>query len=479
MKSILFLFCLLISLFSESQTLENQIQQVENGFVFPAVFPVDQKMTQHNILDQLKKYKIPGASIAVVHEGKIHWSKGYGFADRNQTQPITTQTLFQSASIGKIITSLVALRLVQEGKLKLDVNINQQLTRWKLPEHDLTKNQPVTLRHLLTHTAGLTDDYGFLGYKPGSKIPSLLQILNNESPAKTKKPWTVKTTPGSVERYSGGGYLIVQLLIEEASGLTFEDCVQQYVFDALQMNHSTYEYGPDKNLGKSIALGHKGNGKALKKKSYHIYPEKGAAGPWTTAEDLAKLIIEIQTHKILNPEMTQKMMTPFINHKGLGLNLKGIDQPYAFWHAGQNLGYTGVLYGSLNDGNGAVVLVNSDGGERFMQEFISSVASAYNWKVMKSYEALKISEEEITNLSGTYKASDSSTSLSILHKKGTLFVQPANSKKTVELYKIGTNHFTFKDAQDYYKIAFTITNGQVNELIYTESIGQTIHLKKQ
>jgi len=479
MKKILFFLSLLIPFLGESQATENQMQQVENGFIFPSVVSADQEMIKYNILDQMRKYKIHGASVAVIHEGKIGWLKSYGFADKNQSQSITKQTLFQCASIGKIITSLVVLRLVQEGKLQLDVNINQQLTRWKLPENDLTRKQPVTLQHLLSHTSGLTDDYGFLGYKPDSKIPTLLQILNNESPAKTKKSLVVKTLPGSVERYSGAGYLILQLLIEEASGLPFEDCVQKYVFDPLEMKHSTYNSQPDKNLGKSIAVGHHANGKPLKKKSYHIYPEKAAAGPWTTAEDLAKLIIGIQENKVLNSEMTQKWMTPFINHKGLGVNLKGVDQPHAFWHAGQNLGYTGLVYGSLDEGNGAVVLVNSDGGERFLQEFISSVASAYNWKVMKTYKAINMTKEEMSRLVGIYKSIDASTGLSIKQKKGKLFVEPSNSKERVELYKIGPNHFTFKDAQDYYKLVFTVANGQVKELIYTKSIGQKIHFKKQ
>ena len=226
-------------------------------------------------------------------------------------------------------------------------------------------------------------------------------------------------------------------------------------------------------------MGHHANGKPLKKKSYHIYPEKAAAGPWTTAEDLAKLIIGIQENKVLNSEMTQKWMTPFINHKGLGVNLKGVDQPHAFWHAGQNLGYTGLVYGSLDEGNGAVVLVNSDGGERFLQEFISSVASAYNWKVMKTYKAINMTKEEMSRLVGIYKSIDASTGLSIKQKKGKLFVEPSNSKERVQLYKIGPNHFTFKDAQDYYKLVFTVTNGQVKELIYTKSIGQKIHFKKQ
>lgn len=479
MKNSVFILLLLTSFLVRSQKSDNRIRQVENGLIFPSIVSVGQEMTQYNILNQMKKYKIHGVSVAVVHNGKLDWSKAYGFVDKEHSKPITKQTLFQSASIGKMITALVALRLVQEGKLDLDTNVNDQLKRWKLPENDLTQKQPVTLRHLLSHTSGLTDDYGFLGYKPSGKIPTLLNILNNQSPAKTKKKLQIKTTPGTVERYSGAGYLILQLLIEDSSGLSFEKAVQNYIFDPLNMSNSTYDYQPDINLQKKIAFGHLANGKSLKKKRYHIYPEKAAAGPWTTAVDLAKLILGIQHHQVLNVEITQEMMTPFINHKGLGVNLKGIHQPHVFWHAGQNLGYTGLLFGSLDQKNGAVILLNSDGGEQLMQEFISSVASAYKWKVMRAFHSQKISSEKMNLLSGMYQDENSDTGFSINLQKGRLFVKPIDSKKSIELHKIGDNHFTFKDAQDYYKIVFIYTNGQVSHLHYSQSIGHSIHLKKQ
>ncbi len=475
LKIIFSFFLFFISFSSFSQTLDKRIQQVENGFVFPSVF-TDTQLTRYNIYDQLKKHRIHGASIAVIHQGKIDWTKSYGYVDKDHRQAVSKETLFQSASIGKIITALVALRLVQEGKIDLDENVNKKLKRWKVRENELTKKQSVSLRHLLSHGSGLTDDYGFLGYKPKDQIPSLVQILSKSSPAKAKKSLDIKTTPGSVERYSGAGYLIVQLLIEDVSGLSFEQCVQQYIFHPLHMINSTYEYRPDINLNKEIATGHHGNGKSLKKKKYHIYPEKGAAGPWTTAEDLAKLVIGIQTNQVINEELTQKMMTPQINHKGLGINLKGVDQPHAFWHAGQNLGYTGLLYGLLNKGDGAVILLNSDGGERFMQEFISSVATVYDWPIMKAYQEQTISRKDRELLLGTYQ--NGTTSLTIKEHKGNMIVSSTSSKERAQLLKISENHYTFKDAQDYYRLSFSFENGIVKELHYEKSIGNKITLKK-
>ncbi|WP_299365973.1 serine hydrolase [Winogradskyella sp.] len=476
MKTTILLIGLILSIPLHSQDLEKRIQQVENNLIFPTLITDTSPLTTNTIYDQLKKHKIHGASIAVINKGKIDWSKGYGYCNQDKTKTISTQTLFQSASIGKIISSLVSLKLVEQGQIDLDKNVNLYLKRWKLEENSFTKDQPVTLRHLLTHSAGLTDDYGFLGYKPTDDIPSLLQILNNESPAKTRKSLSIKTKPGTKERYSGGGYLIIQLLVEDVSGIPFEEYVEQHIFEPLQMTNSTYNYSPDINLGKPIADGHLYNGKSLKKKKYHIYPEKGAAGPWTTAEDLAKLVIGIQTNRILNSQLTQEMMTPQINNKGLGVNLKGIDKAYMFWHAGQNLGYTALVYGSIEGGDGAVVLVNSDGGEQFLQELMSSISTVYNWPVMKSYNTIEISEQEIELLEGTYE--NQGTRLFIKLRKGKLFVQPENSKERVQLYKIQENHFTFKGAQDFYKLSFKYQNKVVTGLVYAESIGKILTLKK-
>ena len=394
------------------------------------------------------------------------------------------KTLFQCASIGKVITALAVLKLVENGHLSLDENINNKLKRWTLKENEYTKTKKVSLRHLLSHSAGLADGYGFLGYHPKTKIPTLVEILNNEQWTNTKKELTIDAVPGEKEMYSGGGYLIIQLLIEDVTGMSFTDYVQQNIFEVLQMTNTTYDDQPDTNLGMPIATGHRSNGRTFKDKKYHVYPEKAAAGPWTTAEDLAKLIIGIQkaiaNHEkaILNEGLIKEFIKPQINNKGLGNNLRGIEKPLAFWHSGQNLGFTGLLYGLIEKGEGAIILLNSEGGEILMQEFISSVANEYNWPVMKSYNPLEISETLKAQLVGNYEDSNQESKFSIEHKKGKLVMKAANSKGSFQLFRIGENRYTFKDAQDYYKLVFKFENDKVVSLSYNESIGKTMKLNK-
>ncbi|MEL6304938.1 MAG: serine hydrolase domain-containing protein, partial [Bacteroidota bacterium] len=355
--SLSILLCLFVS-FSWAQEKQVKRETVENGFALQVTIPSGQERVKENILKRLEKYKIPGASVAVVHNGKLDWSKSYGVTQIGSTDSVTTQTLFQCASIGKMITAIAALQLVDDGLIDLDEPVNNKLKQWKIPENEKTATKPVTLRHLLSHSAGLTDDYGFLGYGPKDEIPSPVQILNETSPAKKTKSMKIQYEPGTIERYSGGGYLIIQLLIEDLSIMSFEEYVLHHILSPLKMNQTTYAPKPEIKKNVSIALGHNGNGKPLKNKKYNIYPEHAAAGPWTTAEDLAKFIIGIQNayhgkdSTLATPSLVKEMLIPQINTRGIGANLRGVERVEAFWHSGQNLGYTSLLYGLSNRWDG-------------------------------------------------------------------------------------------------------------------------------
>ncbi len=250
------------------------------------------------------------------------------------------------------------------------------------------------------------------------------------------------------------------------------------------MTNTTYHYRPDMALGRKIASGHKGSGEPLRNKRYNIYPERGAAGPWSTALDMAKLIIELQkeyhneSELIVNRDLISEMFSPQINSKGLGVNLKGLDHPDAFWHAGQNLGYTGLFYGLINQRSGAVILLNSDGGTKLMQEFITAVAQAYDWPVMKSAQSLPIPGELQLKLIGQYRDPATNKALIIENIEGRLQVKASNSKTSYDLFRIDDNAYTFLDAMDYYRISFNVTGEKVDGLIYTQSIGREIRMNK-
>ncbi|HEX4097400.1 MAG TPA: serine hydrolase domain-containing protein, partial [Caulobacteraceae bacterium] len=158
----------------------------------------------HSLAEEMARLHVPGVSVAFVRDGRIAWVRGYGVKSVGGS-PVTPDTLFQAASISKPLTALAVLRLVEMGRLDLDTNVNRYLKTWKVGANAFTAQKPVTIRGLLTHTAGVTV-HGFPGYSAGEPVPTLTQVLDGVLPANSPPLW-VDTTPGTIWRYSGGGYV--------------------------------------------------------------------------------------------------------------------------------------------------------------------------------------------------------------------------------------------------------------------------------
>src|SRR5713226_2401018 len=184
-------------------------------------------------------YKVPGVSIAFFDHGQISWTRSYGFADVAGRRAVTSETLFQAASISKPVAALAALRLVRDGKLGLDEDVNHKLRTWKVPENEFTKDEKVSLRRMLSHSAGLTV-HGFSGYASSQPLPTLIQILNGEKPANNEAV-RVSAVPGMAWDYSGGGYVILQMLLTDVTQQPFPRTLNSLVLRPAGMKHSTFQ----------------------------------------------------------------------------------------------------------------------------------------------------------------------------------------------------------------------------------------------
>ena len=192
-----------------------------------------------NILDRMKYYKVPGLSIAIINNGKIEWEKAYNVTSKNK---VTTKTLFQAGSISKPISAVVALSLVEKNQINLDQNVNNILITWKVPDNEYTEIEKVTLRRLLSHTAGLTV-HGFEGYSSSLEkkdLPTIIQTLNGENPA-NNPPVEPNNIPGEDFSYSGGGYVVAQKILKDITQDNFSNLANEIVFKPLKMKSSTYE----------------------------------------------------------------------------------------------------------------------------------------------------------------------------------------------------------------------------------------------
>lgn len=371
---------------AESGNSAERISRVEGGLL-PAAVLKGEPAPVMKLTDRLEFYKVPGVSIAVIHEGRIDWARSYGLKNIETKGPVTDETLFQAGSISKPVAALAALKLVEQGKLNLDEDVNNKLTSWKVPENEFTKDQKVTLRRLLTHSAGLTV-HGFPGYAADQPVPSLVQILNGEKPANTAAI-RVDTVPGTIWRYSGGGYTIMQQLMIDVLKKPFPQIMRELVLDPAGMKNSTYENPPPSARAKQASDAHVAG--ATVKGHFHTYPEMAAAGLWTTPTDLALLVIELQkslagkSNKILSKEMTAQMLSPQFQRWGLGPSVTIKGQTIEFSHGGSDEGFEAYWVG-FNDGRGAVVMTNGDRGNPLAMEIIRSISREYKWNAYQPVE---------------------------------------------------------------------------------------------
>ena len=233
--------------------LASRVQRVENGFLPPVVVR-GKAPPPASITERMAFWKVPGVSVAVIDRGVIDWARGYGVAEAGSGRAVTPDTLFQAASISKPVAAMAALRVVQEGKLALDDDVNLHLSSWKVPASDFTREQKVTLRRLLSHTAGLTV-HGFRGYASGEAVPTLLQVLDGESPANSG-PIRVDILPGSANRYSGGGFTVAQQLLIDVTQQPFDRLVGALVLEPLGISRSGYAAPSPDGVGANVASAH-------------------------------------------------------------------------------------------------------------------------------------------------------------------------------------------------------------------------------
>ncbi len=358
-----------------------EIKQVENSLA--GRLKIDGK--GYNVLDRMKHFNVKGLSIAVVQNYQMIWAKGYGWADEKGKRPVTTETMFKPGSISKSLNAVGTLKLVQDKRLELHKDINQYLKSWQFPYDSLSNGKKITLAHLLSHTGGLSVYGGFPGYDRNGKIPSIPDVLDGREPANTP-PVRSLFEPGLRFEYSGGGTIISQLMITDATQQGYEKFMLENVLNPLGMSHSFYSAMPP--VGdqlKKIAMGYTRDG-AKTEATFRIYPEQAPLGLWTTPTDLCKYLIEMQlayqgkSSKVLGQEMAQLHLTPYIDaNAAMGTFVQERNGEKYFFHDAGNEGYRGLYFGSLEGGNGVVIFVNSDNGDIIL-ELLNSVASVYGWK---------------------------------------------------------------------------------------------------
>lgn len=317
----------------------------------------------------LDEFIVPGAVFAVIDEGELVLQKAYGFSDLEKETKVNLQTGFNVASISKTVTAWGVMKLVEEGKLELDVPAEQYLTRWKFPESEFDSKK-ITIRGLLSHTAGLSL-HGYPGWTPDDRLSTIEESLNgrNNGPGAVK----IVNDPNTEYQYSGGGYTVLQLIIEEVTGEKFEDYMQAEILNPLGMYNSSYRI--DDEMMQKASKEHNRLGEVI---PYELFTAQAAAGLQTSIEDFVKfsyysLYNSNSKQKVLKKSTIESMnqAVPASQQKyGLGYIVYAIpfSEIIINGHGGSNSGWKAIFYIEQESKNAFVMFTNSGNGNLVYQQ---------------------------------------------------------------------------------------------------------------
>ncbi|KZS42463.1 hypothetical protein AWE51_03195 [Aquimarina aggregata] len=463
---------------SNTDTKIDIIKEVETGLTTRVHIEGD---STWSIEERMKHYGIPGVSIAIIHNSEIAWAKGYGVMDKESKVPVTEQTLFQAAATSMPVTAYGALRLVEQNKVVLDENINRYLKSWKVPENEFTKGKKVTIKNLLNHSAGIYPR-GTGSYNANEKTPTLVDILNGTYPAKNE-PITTNKEPGESVRFAYASYVPIQQMMLDVEGKTFPEIMHEHVLQPLEMNNSTFNQSLTTAQLTKAATGYLTDGSMVKGRR-KIQPSMASAGLWTTAQDYAKFLTNVQqtlegkNTKGLSKDLTELMGTPYgVSNTawsftlGLGFQLLNRKGEIYLRHHGWNTGFYAEIVAHRDKGYGVVVMTNSTFPE-FNAEVIRSVAQTYNWDAyVPIYEKMQIEQALVDEITGRYQ-SDVAT-VEVFEKDNLLFYKNILDVETEELVKVSDSSFVRRNSSRLIQFKPNSEN-ETLELLYVNRDDGTI-----
>ncbi|WP_306353115.1 serine hydrolase domain-containing protein [Flavobacterium sp. '19STA2R22 D10 B1'] len=435
-----------------------------------------------NIEKQLEKHKLPGFSLVVFENYKIVYSNQFGVKSADSKEKINKNTAFSTASISKPITALLCYMLEEKGLINLDDPIDKYLKRWHLPKSKFTENNSPTWRQFLNHTAGTTQS-GFADYYEGDTIPTIKQSLLGQIP-RYDKEIDFLFTPGTSWEYSGGGYVIVQMALEDTFKKPIAELAAAYIFKPLGMKNTTMIQPNEKGFLTNVTLVHDENGKVIRT-GLPITPQVGASGMWSTPTDLAILSIEIQNalrnknNKVISHSIAEKVTAVTALKNAVGGWSYGWQKSFGYnnydWFScnGSNTGVGGNILATMTDGNGVVYLANGEKPNRFpvMNNTRIKILTLMDWNEKRANEDIQeipLSLKE--KLIGTYDdfLYGQEVKTKIIEKNNRLYVESPllehfKGKNENELRYLKNGLFKIVDYPNLLK--FNFSDGKVNSVI--------------
>lgn len=338
------------------------------------------KLKNINIQERMKLYNVQGLSITLLEGDEISGTENYGLLEVESNRKANEDSIFSACSISKFLTGILVMKLVEDGLLNLDDDVNENLKTWKAPENDFTKNKKVTLRNLLSHQSGIKDPEGsFPELNSKIAVPSMVELLEGKT-LYCKTPIDVKCEPESEFHYSDSGFCIIQQLIEDVAKKPFHQVMKEQVFKPLGMENSHFNTTVLEVDRETFSCGHNKNGELVDGK-YPIYPYPAASGLWTTSMDLAELVLELmkavkgESKVGISESLAIEMISPQRGKSwtGLGVFIEGSEKELEITSLGWGVGFQCMMVAFPYLGKGAVIMTNAELGVHQLEGIIGEI----------------------------------------------------------------------------------------------------------
>ncbi len=333
----------------------------------------------------LQKHRVAGISFAVLRDFQLSYAQCEGFISKESRQPLWPDTIFQGASISKVVAAVLTMILAEKGRLDIDKPINSYLKSWQLPENDWTRETPVTIRHILSHFSGINVPT-YAGYFKEEPTPTLLEILDGTGTCDT----SAVTAEDPVDEqfiYSTGAFAVLEVALEDITNESFETLVQRELLKPLNMNRTCFSQPLSEYFSGNAAFGHRSDGETVAG-NWFVYPTLAGSGIWTTPTDLARLALHLQkvlrddASDLLQSQTLREMLSPYREaFFGLGFALYNDKGPGRFFgHTGNTEGFRAMFIAHESSGCGAFILANSDNADPVIKEVVNQIALSEGWQ---------------------------------------------------------------------------------------------------
>jgi len=310
----------------------------------------------------LKEYQVPGLAIAIIKNEKVIIKKGYGYSNVDGKIAVNSKTGFNIGSISKMFTAWGIMKMVENGKIDLDTPVSRYITKWELPSSQFDANK-VTIRNLLQHTAGLSV-HGYNGYESRKELTSITKSLSGTP--REEEAVTLIMEPESKWQYSGGGYTILQLVVEELTGETFADYMQKNIFKPLKMKQTSFDI--DKVILKKSSKAYDEEGVEIPLRHFNA---QAAAGLHTTLDDLILFAMaSYSKNPVLSEKSIELLISPTTLSKGnYGMGYMEMNRFGDFTlhgHGGSNEGWHSGFMLDFASKSGIIILTNGSSGRNVL-----------------------------------------------------------------------------------------------------------------